>query len=231
MNAIHNVESFLKIFTIQLSVIMIFVVPPLARAISADKNTIEFANKSLNVYTSKLLTEQTVGKFGFKDLEEAKAAKLGSPLPVVTVGLKEIKQYRQGSGLKSLDSEMQILWFPVVVGEQVRAKLEVIEKEGKMISGDFGASGEAKRIDSVMSRLKEILRENNVVTVSQKTIFRVPHLKAVFFYLDTDRGEYLVPAMALPHRIDLQNAELYAAEEVLKRLQMHAEKIPDDLIR
>jgi hypothetical protein len=231
MNAINNIDCLQKIFIIQLVAIMVFAVPLLAQAISADKKATEFANKSLNIYTTKLLTEQTAKYFDFKNLEEAKSAKLGNPIPVITVGLKEIKQYRSGSSIKSLDADKQTLYFPVLVGEQVRVKLEVIEKEGKLISGDFGAGGEAKRIDSVDRQLKEILTEKNVAAVSQKAILRIPHLKAIFFYLDTDQGDYLAPAMALPQRFNLQNAKLYAAEEVLKRLQMHAEKIPDDLIR
>lgn len=231
MTAIYDKARYTKIICFQLCLILISSAPSFAGLMRANTATHEFASKSLNVYTKTLLTEQTVGKFGFKTLEEARSARLGRPLTLMTVGLRTVKAYQPGSGVKSLESEMPALWYPVVVDNRVVAKLEILEKDGKMISGDFGATGAAERVDAVLQRMPVILNENNLGTVANMMIFRVPHLRAVFLYLETARGEYLMPAMALPQRFDLQNGELYDVDMVLRRLKAHAEKIPEGLIR
>ena len=90
MTAIYDKARYTKIICFQLCLILISSAPSFAGLMRANTATHEFASKSLNVYTKTLLTEQTVGKFGFKTLEEARSARLGRPLTLMTVGLSSV---------------------------------------------------------------------------------------------------------------------------------------------
>jgi hypothetical protein len=55
-------------------------------------------------------------------------------------------------------------------------------------------------------------------------------LHALFLHLETEQGDYLLPAMAMPQRYELRNGVLYPAGAVLNRFKEYAKDLPDDLI-
>lgn len=196
-----------------------------------EKEVKEFAQTSLEGYIKNVLTTKNVGNFGFRSLYEAQMAKVGDALPIMNIELKDLKAYKPGAGVKSLLSGEKTNWFPVTVEGEVRAKLEIIEIGGKLISGDFGARSEAQRLAAIRDQLPGLLKSKEIEKPNIQTLLKIPVLKAIFLYIESSQKEFLIPAMALPQRYDLQNGELYLAVEVLSRLSEYAKKIPEGLIR
>lgn len=196
-----------------------------------EKEVKEFAQTSLEGYIKNVLTTKNVGNFGFRTLGEAQMAKVGDALPVMNIELKDLKAYKPGAGVKSLLSGEKTNWFPVTVEGEVRAKLEIIEIDGKLISGNFGARSEAQRLAAIRDQLPGLLKSKEIEKPNIQTLLKIPVLKAIFLYIESSQGKFLIPAMASPQRYDLQNGELYLAVEVLSRLSEYAKKIPEGLIR
>lgn len=199
--------------------------------IMSDQEKVEFARSSLDNYIRNTFTEKNIGNFGFKSLGEARNARIGKAYPVIIIGLKEIKLYRPGAKVISLNADTDTTWFPVTVASEVVAKLEIQEKDGQMIAGDFGARNESRRIAKIINTSFTLLKSKEITPENAIKILRVPYLKADFLFIESKQGEYLIPAMAVPGRFGLKNSVLYPSVEVLSRLKKHAVKIEEGMIR
>jgi hypothetical protein len=62
-------------------------------------------------------------------------------------------------------------------------------------------------------------------------LVKIPSLHAVFLYVESPRGEFLVPAMPQPQRFNLQDAQIYPADDVLAKLSEFAQEIDEDKLR
>jgi len=189
-----------------------------------------FAQTSFDGYVKNVLTEKNAAQFGFRSLDEAIMAQLGSPVRSMTLSLRELKKYSRGGGLASLRVDDTAIWFPVVVRGEVRAKLEVLQKGDRLIPGDFGAHNEAVRVAGAIEKMPELVRSRGIREPVTRALLQIPFLRATFLYVSSPTGEFLIPALAMPGRFDLKNDAIYPADEVLTRLREYAKDISDDLI-
>ncbi len=212
--------------TLLLSCLMIFAWDTLFSQIMVDKPVIEFAKKSLSNYINDMMTEKNITRFGFKTLKEAQAAQLGDPLQVMMIGLKDLKEYRDGK-IKPILIDTKTLWFPVISNGETKVKLEIIERDGKWIAGEFGNVRTTQVTASVLRQLPKLL-EDKGIKVPYKIIFlKIPVLASVFLYVESTTEEYLIPALSQPKRYNLENGKIYDAKEVLSRLKDASLKIDE----
>ena len=195
------------------------------------QSVIDFAKKALEGYVNNALTEENVARFGFKNLEEARTATLGKPRRVLIIGLRNLKQYKAGTGAKSLLLDVKIYWFPVMVGRETRTKLEIIEKEDKLVAGEFGKVNMVREVVSAEAQMPKLLEAKGIEEQLAPSILKIPALQAMFLYIEYKQQEFLVPAMAQPQRYKLAKANLYAADEVLSELSKVAQEIDEKKIR
>jgi len=189
-----------------------------------------FARTSLQGYVKDVLTEKNVGRYGFRSVGEASAATLGDPLRVHSIDLKELKAYRPGAGLRSMRTDSRTTWYPVIAGNEVRAKLEIVESVGKLMAGSFGAASEARRISAVRQQIPEKLRAKGISAASTMALVKILALKATFIYVESPGGSFLVPAMASPQRFGVENGDLYPADDLLSKMKDQVKDLPDDLV-
>ncbi len=190
----------------------------------------DFAAKSLSQYVKDIINEKNYQRFGFDSLAEAQRAKLGSPFEEVLIGLKEIKQYQRGATSKDLFVDANALWFPVLVGDKVCTKIEVLERDGRLVAGEFGGirvARELARVDQDLSRKLDSLK---IRPDRRNVLVRVQSLQAIFIYVQSPQGEYLVPAMVQPQRFGLENGKVYEFVEVLSKLKEYAKDIKEDKV-
>jgi hypothetical protein len=191
------------------------------------KVDIEIAHRSLQHYIRTIITEENYMRFGFESYGEAQRAQLGEPYWVMIIGLKDLKSYQQGTGTKGLLIDIKTIWFPVMVKGEVRTKMEMVNKGGRWIAGEFGRIKIVKEIISTKNKLPELLRSKGIERPYSITLLKIPALYAVFFHIDSSRGEFLVPAMIQPQRYNIRNAEIYSADEMLVKLKEFAQKIDE----
>ncbi|MDL1971337.1 MAG: hypothetical protein LWW94_10335 [Candidatus Desulfofervidaceae bacterium] len=198
---------------------------------NVSKLTMEFAQKSLQNYLKNVINEQNFANFGFKTLREVKFARLGAPYPVVIIGLKSLKTYTPKTGAKALLIDAKTLWFPVIVRNEIRTKLEIIKKDDKLIPGEFGGIRNVKPIVQVRNNLSHLLATKGIEAPHKVALLKIPALYATFLYIEDSKGEFLVPAMVQPQRYNLENGKMYTADEVLSQLKVFAKEIGEREIR
>lgn len=205
--------------------------PVATTRLPAAQDVTVLAQEALKVYTTKLVNDRNYGSLGFRSLGEARAATLGSPQPVMLIGLTDLKGYSPGAPPKGLLRDARALWFPVLVGGQTRTKLEMVQVGSRWVAGEFGSAQSAQQMARVMAELPEKLAAARIKPPGTFTLVKVPALMAIFIYLDTESGEYLAPAMLYPERLGLEQGRLYPAQELLLKLKEAAKDIDEKKVR
>jgi hypothetical protein len=195
-----------------------------------QESEIEFAQESLKMYVENVLDEENFANFGFKSLQEAQVARVGDPYRVMFIGLQDLKAYKPGTGARPLLRDAKTLWFPVMVEGETRTKLEIVEKDGKWIAGEFGGIGTVQKATMARAQLPKLLESKEVKEPQEPVLVKIPALHAMFLYVESPRGEFLVPAMFQPQRFELQEAQIYTADEALSKLSEFAQEIDENKI-
>jgi hypothetical protein len=181
---------------------------------SSSKKVAVKADRFLARYIKDVVHEENCADFGFENLEEAKKARVGEPLIVKFIPLQALKGHQSGNDIATLLVDAGKLWFPVMVGEEGRAKLEAIEKDGEWLAGEFGR-----------------LISHQIFPPFKVMLLNIPSLMATFVYVEGSQEKFLVPCMVQPKRFNLQNGVVYQPNEVLTSLKQLALEIDEDLFR
>lgn len=201
-----------------------------AASVIDEKMVTELSSNALTNYIKHALTKENVTAFGFKNLEEAQSARVGRPYPVMTIDLAKLKAYKPKSGVKAIATEPDILWFPVMVGNETRAKLEMVRHGDQWIPGEFGNVGSAKEVAAAAAMLSQPVASKAIGADYTTSMVRIPVLLAELLYVKSTKGEFLIPAMVNPERYKLRNGSVYQADEVLTKLSKIAAKIKEGTI-
>jgi hypothetical protein len=105
--------------------------------------------------------------------------------------------------------------------------MEIVEKNGNWIAGEFGGVRTVKEIEIVKKQLPELLESKEVKEPYKIMLVKIPALYAAFLYIESSQGEFLIPAMVQPQRFNLETARLYNADEVLSKLREFAKEIDE----
>ena len=196
-----------------------------------QKTVLRISNEALANFVKYALTEENVTTFGFKNLKEAQSARVDTPYQVMMIGLRELKTYKPGSGTESVLTDSGILWFPVMVSDEFKTKLELVRKRDQWMPGEFGNVRSAQEVWAVSVKLKDLLRSKGIGDTHTTSLVQVPVLLATFLYVQSPEGEFLIPAMVNPERYKIENGVVYPAEEVLTALKELAAEIKEGTIR
>jgi hypothetical protein len=220
-----------------LLIIMLFAFPIRAYSAGTETATIDqkavltISNEALANLVRYALTEKNATAFGFKNLKEAQSARVDTPFKVLSIGLRELKNYNSGSGPRSILTDPGILWFPVMVDDEFKTKLELVRQGDQWIPGEFGDARSALEVSAVRVKLKDLLRSKGVGDSYTTSLVQIPALLATFLYVESSKGEFLIPAMVNPERYNLGSGKIYAADEVLTALKVFAAEIKEGTIR
>jgi hypothetical protein len=222
-----------KILHILFVAVMLSIAPPGESAMTeAQIKAAEAVSKqALTAYVSGVVNEQNYKSFGFESLEESRAARTGSPLPVMIVDLTAVAEFAQDQPLKGSLRDDGRLWYPVLVDDRVRTSLELVLQKDRWIPGAFGGTREIQTLVAVRDKLPELLQQRNVEAPYTVSVVQMPTLLATFLHVESGAGDYLIPAMIQPQRYGLENATVYPAEEVMLGLKDYAARIEKGLIR
>lgn len=192
----------------------------------------EFAQEALESYVKHVLNEKNFANFGFRSLGEAQVARVGDPYSVMFIGLTDLQAYEPGTGARPLLVDPKILWYPVVVEGETRTKVEIVEKDGEWLAGEFGQIRPVQAASRAQDRLPRLLESIGAdVPDKPAVLVRIPALQATFLYIERAGEEFLISAMVQPQRYGLEAEEIYPADEVLSRLAEYAAKIDENTIR
>lgn len=190
-----------------------------------QQKNIEMAQEALQGYVNNYLTEKNFDRFGFKSLREAMAAQVGDPYHVMFISLRELNEYKSGTDAEALLRDAKIKWFPVIVENEVRTKLEMVEKEGRWYPGEFGGIQTVRVITEAKKKLPRLLEGMDLEEKPRVTLVKIPAMYAVFLHAEVSEGDYLLPAMIQPQRFELSSEQLYPADEILLKLKDFAKEI------
>lgn len=206
------------------AMLLVSVLTVAAQEMSAGAQ-MEMAKATLSRYVADVLVEKNVSRYGFRSLQEAQSAKLGEPLSVMVVGLSSLKEYREGTKTSSMLINARTLWYPVLVNEETRTKLEMIVKDSTLVPGEFGGTRAPERIAAARKMLPRLIEGGTVRDLKKASLVKIPVLGAGFLYLETGDGDYFLPAMENPERLKLEERKLYRADELFLLLRDIAKEI------
>lgn len=228
---ISKINKVCKLFIFLLACSIVHLILPtslFSQRTMVTPMTLKVAPVILKKYVDNIVTEKNFAKFNFRSYEEAKTATIGDPYKVLIIGLRSLKTYVSGSEIKSILKDAKKIWIPVEVKGEIRTKMELVERRGSWIAGEFGGIRTVAEIASVKNQIPHLIRSKRIREPYEITLLQVPSMYAVFFYIDSHQGSYLVPAMIQPKRLNLENGRIYSANEVLIKLKEFAVKIDED---
>ena len=227
MNNVNQIFYKFLFMTIGLSLLILSPKIVYSQDVKIQKQLLEFSQSSLAEYIKNVITEKNFANYGFKSLKETEVARPGDPYPVMVIGLKALKAYKSGTGAKPLLMDAKTFWFPVTVEGITRTKIEIIEKDGKWIAGEFGGVRTVKEIEIVKKQLPELLESKDIEAPYKIMLVKIPALYAEFLYIESSQGEFLISVMVQPERYKLVNGQMYTADEVLSKLREFAKEIDE----
>ena len=197
---------------------------------TSSKDLDAFANAALQEYVRIFVTEENYAKYGFRTYKHALEASVGDPLSEMMIPLEQVKSYEAGLEVSKILTDIQVYWFPVISEGMVHTKLQVLEREGEYIAGEFGGTRKVQIIADMQNRLPDLLKRERLSFEEPPLLVRVPALRATFLYLEYREAGYFVPAMINPELLSLENGVIYRSEEVLSRLSKFAQSIDGDVL-
>jgi hypothetical protein len=180
---------------------------------------------SLKEYVSNFLNNENIQRFGFSSIEEAKNSKIGDPIQVLMIGLTDIQKFEKGSDPKTLLINIDTWWFPVLTDNVIKTKIEIIERDGKMVPGEFGG---IKLVSSIMNSRQELLnrlKERSLAPTKEIAIVKIPALMIVLLLTEVDNTLYAVPSTGSIEFYGLRQNELVRLDEALLRIKVVASKV------
>jgi hypothetical protein len=78
--------------------------------------------------------------------EEAPFARLLDPLPVRLLSVRSLRRFTRGADAQPLLRDIDTFYYPVAVGNEIRALITVEQLNGEWRATEFGASSVARRI-------------------------------------------------------------------------------------
>jgi hypothetical protein len=163
----------------------------------------EAASSAIRTF-QQLVTEQNYRSLGFESVDEVKTAALGQPLTVSTIGLEQLKAYRQGTDVNSLLTPSPDALYPVTANGQVRSSVTITKVEGGYRASSFGNA----EIIKALSKYREATTAFAV---------RVPALNLYYLAQRADNKLLLTP-IADDTRLKLSIGKAVPAEDVLNQL-------------
>jgi|WetSurMetagenome_2_1015567.scaffolds.fasta_scaffold548237_1 hypothetical protein len=194
------------------------------------KKLVTSAETSLKDYVTNFINESNAKRFGFSSKEEAKNAKVGSPVQELMIGLKDLQKYDTDSDPKQILIDLNTWWFPVLVGNDIKTKIEMIERDGKMIAGEFGGIKLVSIIVSMKQVFQEKLIENNLRPSKSIALLKIPSLGMILLLADVNGTFYVIPASGSLDQYNLKQNEMLTLREALSRIKVVAVNINPDLV-
>ena len=166
-----------------------------------------------------IMPREEVEHYGLKSVDELEIAALGEPYQVHTIMPQSLKSYEKGTRLSSLITETNLWYFPIVVNSEARVILTVDFFEGRWQAVDLGGAPLAERLQSLSTQLPDLLKDKGVsggFSMKFVRIFRSGYLD--FMIVDSDKGEFVIPLLANPDWLGVENNKLYAPEEIMPKV-------------
>jgi len=166
-----------------------------------------------------IMPREEVGHYGFKSVDELEIATLGEPYRVHTITPQSLKSYEEGARLSSLIAETNLWFFPIVVNGEARTILTVDFFEGRWQAVGIGSTPLAGRLQSLSTQLPNLLKDKGGSGGFSMKFVRIFHPAYLdFMIVDSDSREFIIPLLANPDSLGVQNNKLYAPEEVMPKI-------------
>lgn len=194
-----------------------------------DDSLKSFANRSLSFYLNNIINKDNFTSFGFDEYGETSKAELSEPYKIHYMGVEDLKKYEAGTDYKKIIMDAKKFWFPVMVNGEFRLRLEIIDKNGKLIAGEFGGSQSMKMMGKSSNRMNNMFA-NQKIEAEKVSIIQIPAMHVMLYYAKTSEGDFFIPALDMKH-YNLEAGKLYSPEEIFGILKKFAKDIDPKIIR
>jgi hypothetical protein len=188
----------------------------------------QYAEKALRT-NFELIDKTNYSTYGFKELDEINKAKLAEPYEMYYIRLDKLQEYEKEKDTSNLILNSKKFWFPIEVNGVTRLKIEIIDKDGQLITGDFGAARSAQMVGKIDGKLLAELSTKGVVNIKRKSLVQIPSINTLIFMIEGQSGILFVPIYSDADSVEIGHA--YNAADIFSMLSAYSQKIGKDIIR
>jgi len=154
--------------------------------------------------------------FGLSDPNQVERAELGEPYEVYTIEPDRLQEYDASMAVSMMLSKANRWLFPVLIDGKAQFFYEIALFDGKWQPVSIGASGLARDVGQIHSRIPMLLRAKGMDSKSTVRFVRVYEIYQ-FLLVDSPKGEFIVlPEWA--RLWDLPQGELIDPKAFMPRL-------------
>ncbi len=179
------------------------------------------AKKAVETY-SKLVTEKNFQTMGLKSLDEKDKVMPGKPLQVFMVRLDQLQEYKAGTDPASLLIGGDVVIYPLLIGEEVRAAVDLQKGKEKWEVTGIGSANLAKSLFPARQRAADLTKAD----IASFAAVRIPALNLLFLAFYSEDQLMLIPVFDDPAN-ELKAGEAMPAAKVFELILPAAKKHPD----
>jgi hypothetical protein len=169
------------------------------------------AASALKTLAGLVKPEKTLG---FHSPSELASAALAEPLPMLMVGLNDLRAYQTGDDPRPLLRDEGTVMYPVTVGGEVRSSVILRKVSGDWKATQFGRSNLASFAHAGRERLASARR----VAEAGVSLVEIPTMSARMLEHEENGVPMLTSLLDVPHT-DLRAGVTLPAAEVFAKLQ------------
>lgn len=189
------------------------------RAPAVPQEAHDEAQRSLPMLR-QMVTPETYLRLGFRSVEEAQQANLGSPLRIFIVRLDRLREYKAGANAHELLEDTHEVRYPVLVEGQARTSLVMHEIDGKWQVAKFGRP-------LLTQALTEQVRKRNEQARGPESSFfevRIPAMNLDFVARQEHSRLTLTSTVGNP-KFEVKQGEEFDAPQLFARLASYAKEV------
>lgn len=179
------------------------------------------AEKAVETY-AKLVTEKNFQTMGLKSLDEKDKVVPGKPLKVFMIRLDQLQEYKAGTEPASLLIGGDVVIYPLLIGEEIRAAIDLQKVKEKWEVTGIGSANLAKILFPARRRAAELSRSD----ISSFAAVRIPALNLIFLGYYVEKQLMLIPVFDDPAN-QLKAGEAMPAAKVFELILPAAKKHQD----
>jgi hypothetical protein len=123
-----------------------------AQDFTPPAEVINVAYDNFSEFLTSAVTEDTKTMAGFSTGDNLKKAVLGIPFRIFHLSADSIRNYDGKAPLRSIVTETNMWYFPIVIDGTIKVMLYVGKKDGVWMRAGFGSAGLARQIQAITSQ-------------------------------------------------------------------------------
>jgi hypothetical protein len=134
-------------------VIAFLIVPGLfAQDVTPPAEAVQAAHEHFIRFLTSAVTQDTKTLVGFGSDDDLTHALVGTPFRIYTLSADSIRNYAGTAPLRSIVTETDMWYFPIIIDSTIKMMMYVGKKDGKWMRAGLGSAGLARHMQEITTQ-------------------------------------------------------------------------------